>query len=75
MIPAFTCHVVIEPFVNCDYSVEPYAINKDFSVELKQFLEDIERVNPSVILIHGYFGFDSNAALRQSSLLERLKGK
>ena len=73
LLPAFTCHAVVEPFVNCGYSVEPYSINKDFSVKPKQFLEDVERVNPSVILIHDYFGFDSNAALRQSSLLEKLK--
>lgn len=73
LLPAFTCHAVVEPFVNCGYSVEPYSIKKDFSVEPKRFLEDVERVNPSVILIHDYFGFDSNAALRQSVLFERLK--
>jgi len=59
LLPPFTCHTVIEPFISAGYKVYFYRINKDLSIDKDSFLYDIKKFKPNVILLHGYFGFDT----------------
>lgn len=73
LLPSFTCHTVIEPFVNAGYKVCFYRINKDLSIDRKTFLDDIKQSNPSAILIHGYFGFNTLENIKDTVLEIREK--
>lgn len=73
LIPAFTCHSVLHPFLTNGYKVYPYRICEDLRIDPKTFLEDFNNINPSVILVHSFFGFDTLGNL--TSLLNLLKSK
>lgn len=72
LLPAFTCHAVVEPFVIKGFKVAPYTINKDFSTSIEEFIETVEKEKPGVILLHDYFGFDTNKELRNSGVIESI---
>lgn len=59
LLPPFTCHTVIEPFINAGYKVFFHHINKDLSCSREFFLRDIKRFKPALVLVHGYFGFNT----------------
>lgn len=58
-VPAFTCHVVVEPFLEDGYDVYPYSLNRDLSVNWNNVMRDVEIYNPSVVLLHSYFGINT----------------
>ena len=65
LAPSFTCHSVIQPFLEEGFQVFPYPVNMDLSVDPKLF-EDCVAVNqPSVILMHSYFGFDTLNGIKE----------
>lgn len=64
LLPAFTCESVLDPFVKRGYEVHPYRIDKSLSINPDSFIEDVRRYNPSVVLVHPYFGFDTTNAIR-----------
>ena len=68
LIPGFTCHAVLEPFLRNGFEVISYDINKDLSTNREQFLEVIKNHNPDVILVHDYFGFPTNEVLREKEV-------
>lgn len=57
MLPSFTCHTVIEPFLNDGYEVVPYTINDDMTTSPALLLETVAENRPNVLLFHHYFGF------------------
>lgn len=76
LLPLFTCHTVIEPFINAGYKLFYYNIDKDLYCSRESFLEEIGKYQPSVVLIHGYFGFntllsikDVITAIRESGII------
>lgn len=73
LLPGFTCHAVVKPFVDMGYEVIPYSINNKMEIDLEDLSSKIEKYKPSVILFHDYFGFDSNVKIRISGLSESLK--
>lgn len=58
-VPAFTCHSVISPFDAMGIEVLPYPVKKDLSIDWDGLLDLTEKFSPDVILIHGYFGFNT----------------
>ena len=59
IVPSFTCESVIEPFLENGYEVYPYSINEDMTIDIAALKSQIEEINPSIILYHRYFGFDT----------------
>ena len=51
LLPAFTCESVLVAFVDRGYVVYPYPIRRDLTIAWNQFLERIEKVQPSVVLV------------------------
>lgn len=60
IVPGFTCHTVVEPFIRSGYTVFPYPVKKDLSIDEDVLNKIIEEVKPSVFLYHSYFGFKSD---------------
>lgn len=58
-VPSFTCHVCVEPFVKEGYEVCPYSVETNLCVNWAKLVDDAARLNPSVILIHSYFGLNT----------------
>lgn len=73
LLPSFTCHAVVEPFIKNEYLVFPYAIKENFEIEIDKLLKQIEMVRPSVILIHDYFGINTNRKIKDSVVESMLK--
>lgn len=74
LLPPFTCHTVIEPFINAGYKVFYYRVNRDLSCNKKSFLKDIEKIKPAVVLVHGYFGFNTLSLIKDAILEIKEKG-
>ena len=64
LIPAFTCESVLIPFIKRGYEAVPYPVEKDLGVNWNSFKTLMDKICPSVILIHAYFGFDTIKNLR-----------
>lgn len=58
-VPSFTCHVCVEPFTEAGYDVFPYPIKLNLTIDWVIFRKLVVEHQPAVILIHGYFGFDT----------------
>lgn len=57
VLPAYTCSTVVEPFIQENWQIEYYDVNKDLSINLNSLDKIIGCFKPSVVLIHSYFGF------------------
>lgn len=73
LLPPFTCHTVIEPFINAGYTVYYYRIDKSLSFTSDSLLEDIEKLRPTVILLHSYFGF--NTVSSATEVIKKIKNE
>lgn len=71
LIPAYTCETVIQPFIDEGWEVDYYFLNDDLSLNLSDLQEKCNRIKPSVVYCHSYFGFDTiNEDARGISLLK-----
>ncbi|MDN4605930.1 DegT/DnrJ/EryC1/StrS family aminotransferase [Sporosarcina highlanderae] len=65
ILPMYTCHTVIQPFIEHGYEISFYDIDFHFQVDIDEFKQLINEVKPSVILVHAYFGFDTLIGIRE----------
>lgn len=72
LLPSFTCESVISPFLIRGYEVYPYPVGRDLYLHWRQFKTAIDQFNPSVILTHPYFGFNTTEELRSHIGEQRL---
>ena len=73
LVPAFTCHVCVEPFVEQGFKVYPYPVNRNLTINASGLLDYVSKYNPSVILVHSYFGLNTLSAATEC--LEESKNK
>lgn len=59
LVPSFTCHSVIAPFAKLGMKVIGYPVKKDLSIDWDGVAALVDEHSPDVMLIHGYFGFDT----------------
>ena len=59
VIPSFTCHTVIEPFITKGYKIHTYHINRELLADANDILEVIKSTGASVFLFHKYFGWNT----------------
>lgn len=59
LLPAFTCHAVLEPFVQSGFKVLPYHLNKNLTADWDAVKKLVADYNVGVLLVHSYFGFDT----------------
>jgi len=64
LLPPFTCYTVINPFIEAGYQVHFYEIDRRMNFDPKSLMEDVEKYQPSVVLVHSYFGFNTLDSLK-----------
>lgn len=60
LIPAYTCQTVITPFEEAGWQCEYYSIQRNLRIDIQSLLAALEKFNPSLIVVHPYFGMDLN---------------
>ena len=65
LIPPYTCHTVIEPFMKRNYCVSCYSIGLELKTEPDAFRNALLHSRASVVLFHRYFGFDTFSRCRE----------
>lgn len=58
MIPAYTCHTCIEPYLQEGFEVYYYGINKDLTINSGSFLKILEEKTPGIVFVSPYYGID-----------------
>lgn len=59
LLPPFTCHTVIEPFVEYGYEIHTLPISLDLETTSDEIIRSQEQTNASVLIVHRYYGFDT----------------
>lgn len=59
VIPPFTCHTVIEPFLAKGYEVFTLHIGQDLEASAEDILKVVKEKNAEVVLFHRYFGINT----------------
>lgn len=60
LIPAYTCQTVITPFEEAGWQCEYYSIKRNLRIDLYSLENTIAKHNPSLLVVHPYFGMDLN---------------
>ena len=63
LVPPFTCHAVLQPFLTKGLQVRPFPIGKDLKANPEKLLELAEELRPAYFLYHSWFGFTDPAYL------------
>ncbi|WP_319470144.1 DegT/DnrJ/EryC1/StrS family aminotransferase [uncultured Trichococcus sp.] len=74
LLPAYTCDSVVLPFVENGFRVAYYDLEKDLSMDEQAFVEKVSKLNPTVILVHNYFGFDTLSPMKAAFEMLRSQG-
>ncbi len=59
LVPPFTCHTVLEPFLERGFRLIPYTVDSMLRVEPETFARELTQWDVGVVLVHRYFGFDT----------------
>ena len=59
VIPPFTCHTVIEPFLKAGYEVHYYPFNEKMEASSDKILRCANEYDAAIVLYHKYYGFDT----------------
>lgn len=66
LLPDFTCETVIKPFEQAGWKFEFYRIKKNLTIDIKDLKKKIKNINPSIVLVHAYYGFNSYKSVKQA---------
>lgn len=73
MLPIYTCDTVIQPFIDEGWNFYFYKINKNLTINEDDFRNVFASVNPAVVFVHSYFGF--NTLSNDYSLLKECQSR
>lgn len=65
ILPQYTCDTVIIPFIKHGWDVHFYPITNELKIDEISFIRLLEKVNPTVLLMHTYFGTDTIVNVRK----------
>ena len=71
VIPPFTCHTVIEPFLAKGYEVYTFHTGKDLLAKASDVMKEVREHNAEVVLFHRFFGVNTIPDIE--SILPELK--
>lgn len=60
LIPAYTCQTVITPFEEAGWQCDYFSIKKDLRIDIQSLLTAVEENQPSLLVVHPYYGMDLN---------------
>lgn len=73
LIPAYTCQTVIDPFIQQGWKCNFYNINANLRIDLEDLLLKCDSFNPSMLVVHPYYGMELNNA--ELGVLKTIKQK
>lgn len=73
LIPAYTCQTVITPFKEAGWNCFYYSIQNSLRIDIPHLFEAVSKHNPSLIVVHPYYGMELND--EEESALKELNGK
>lgn len=73
MIPAYTCQTVITPFEKAGWTCSFYSVRRDLRIDIQSLYEGVDQYDPSLIVVHPYFGMDLNS--EEEKAFETIKEK
>lgn len=73
LIPAYTCQTVIDPFIQQGWECYFYNININLRIDLEDLLYKCESFNPTILVVHPYYGVELNKA--ELEVLKSIKQK
>lgn len=59
ILPPFTCHTVIEPFIRRGYDVQTYHVGRELTTTANDILQSAISSQAGVLLFHRFFGVDT----------------
>ena len=59
LLPPFTCHTVIEPFIKAGFELHYYNVDRSLNSSIDSVLETSIKKKVSILLFHRYYGFDT----------------
>jgi len=59
LIPSYTCHTVIEPFLKFGYKVHAFPVSKKLETTTSQILNMVQSTKAKVFIFHLYYGFNT----------------
>lgn len=65
IVPSFTCESVIQPFLDAGYEIHPYQLKSNLSIDSVAMEALIADNNPSILIFHRYFGFNTCEGLEK----------
>lgn len=71
IIPSFTCETVLNPFLNENIETYVYDINENLEIDLMKLSNQINLINPDIVLIHRYYGFETVKGI--NSIIQKYK--
>lgn len=74
LLPPFTCHTVIEPFIEFGYEVHTLPISLGLETTADEIIRGQELTQASVLIVHRYYGFDTLPGFNQVVEVLRAKG-
>lgn len=60
LIPAYTCQTVITPFEESGWHCVYFPVKRDLRIDTHSLVKLVEETNPSLVVVHPYFGMDLN---------------
>lgn len=64
LLPMYTCDTVILPFQKKQWTLIYYDISRNLLTREDEFINLLQKYSPSVVLIHNYYGVDTNKNIR-----------
>ena len=65
LIPAFTCHTVIEPFIELGFEVHTLPMSLNLETSTSDFTRALTESGATVLLVHRFYGFDTLPGFNQ----------
>lgn len=59
LLPSFTCHTVIEPFLELGFEIHTLPIAFGLITTIEEITQAIVETQATVLLVHRYYGFDT----------------
>jgi len=71
LLPAYTCETVVQPFMDENWEIQYYEINKDLSINIESIRNILKNFECDVLYCQSYFGFPTH--LNAKSFFTELK--
>jgi len=71
LLPAYTCHTVVDPFAEGGWNCGYYGIGLDLRIDVDSLVSTCRSLDPDVVLVHPYYGMGLSG--RETDALADLK--